>query len=182
MSMSRQCKLLNINRTSIYYKPKGESKLNKKLKILIKEKFKKHPYYGVPQMHRWLQIDTVGYGIHTMYIEQRKRFFPLPDYSGSKDNKIIFKIYGHAIDENYSLLLMNRSDLPLSSGILLDRVLKKLPIPQQEANNLRNEGLIEGRKPNYYITAKIAEKTNIKADYIKIRGFDDKYFKNMMNI
>ncbi|MCD4792143.1 MAG: putative DNA binding domain-containing protein [Bacteroidales bacterium] len=125
-------------------------------------------------------IDTVGYGIHTMYIEQRKRFFPLPDYSNSKDNKVILEIYGHAIDENYSLLLMNRSDLSLPSVILLDRVQKKLPIPQQEANNLRKEGLIEGRKPNYYVTAKIAEKTNIKADYIKTRGFDDKYFKDMI--
>ncbi len=57
MSISRQCKLLNINRTSIYYKPKGENKLNKELKILIKEKFNKHPYYRVPRMHRWLQID-----------------------------------------------------------------------------------------------------------------------------
>ena len=125
-------------------------------------------------------IDTVGYGIHTMYIEQRKRFFPLPDYSNSKENKVILEIYGHAIDENYSLLLMNRSDLPLTSVILLDRVQKKLPIPPQEANSLRKEGLLEGRKPNYYVTAKIAEKTNIKADYIKTRGFDDKYFKDMI--
>ena len=125
-------------------------------------------------------IDTVGYGIHTMYVEQRKRFFPLPDYSNSKENKVILEIYGHAIDENYSLLLMNRSDLPLASVILLDRVQKKLSIPQQEANSLRKEGLIEGRKPNYYVTAKIAEKTNIKADYIKTRGFDDKYFKDMI--
>jgi ATP-dependent DNA helicase RecG len=125
-------------------------------------------------------IDTVGYGIHTMYIEQRKRFFPLPDYSKSKPNKVVLEIYGHAIDENYSLLLMNRSDLPLSSVILLDRVQKKLPIPQPSVKLLLKSKLIQGRKPNYYVIAKIAEKTDIKADYIKNRGFDDKYFKDMI--
>lgn len=51
-------------------------------------------------------IDTVGYGIHTMYVEQRKRFFPLPDYSKSAENKVVLEIHGHAIDENYSMLLI----------------------------------------------------------------------------
>ena len=69
MSMSRQCKLLNINRTSIYYKPKGKSKLNQELKILIKKKFKRHPYYGVPRMHRWLQIDK-GFSVNKKRIER----------------------------------------------------------------------------------------------------------------
>lgn len=25
-------------------------------------------------------IDKLGYGIHTIYLAQRKRYFPLPDY------------------------------------------------------------------------------------------------------
>ena len=67
--MSRQCQLLNINRTSAYYKPKGETELNQKLKQLIKEKFKKHPFYGVPRMHRWLQIDN-GFSVNKKRIER----------------------------------------------------------------------------------------------------------------
>ena len=51
-------------------------------------------------------IDTMGYGIHTMYLEQKKRYFPLPDYSKSETNKVILEIYGQEIDENYSKLLM----------------------------------------------------------------------------
>jgi putative transposase len=31
LSMSEQCKLLNINRTGLYYKPKGESLFNLRL-------------------------------------------------------------------------------------------------------------------------------------------------------
>ena len=125
-------------------------------------------------------IDTAGFGIHTMYIEQRKRYFPLPDYSKSTEKNVILEIYGHAIDENYSKLLIKRSDLSLSTIILLDRVQKKLSIPSESVDFLRKESLIEGRKPNYYVTAQIAEKTNIKTDYIKNKGFDDKYFKDMI--
>jgi len=125
-------------------------------------------------------IDTVGYGIYTMYVEQRKRFFPLPDYSKSTESNVILEIYGHAIDENYSLLLMEKSDLPLTTVVLLDRVQKKLHITDESAQFLRKQELIEGRKPNYFVAAQIAETTGEKADYIKNRSFDDQYFKDMI--
>lgn len=125
-------------------------------------------------------IDTVGYGIYTMNLEQRKRFFPLPDYSNSSDSNVILEIYGHAIDENYSLLLMEKDDLPLTTVVLLDRVQKNLPIPDESAKRLKKEKLIEGRKPNFFVAARIAEKTGVKADYIKNKSFDDRYFKDMI--
>jgi len=73
-------------------------------------------------------IDTLGYGIHTMYLSQRNRYFPLPDYFLFESQKVILQIYGHTIDENYSKLLIERKDLPLSHVVLLDRVQKKLQI------------------------------------------------------
>ncbi|MDP2889544.1 MAG: hypothetical protein Q8P34_11375 [Bacteroidota bacterium] len=36
------------------------------------------------------------------------------------------------------------------------------------------------RKPNYYISAQIAEATNQKAKYIKNRGFKDEHYKKMV--
>ncbi len=69
LSMSRQCELLNINRTSVYYKPKEESKLNMELKILIKNKYEKHPFYGVPRMYRWLKMDK-GFIVNKKRIER----------------------------------------------------------------------------------------------------------------
>jgi len=125
-------------------------------------------------------IDTVGYGIHTMYLEQRKRFFPLPDYSKSDETHVILEIFGHAIDENYSLLLMQKSDLPLSTVVILDRVQKKLPIPDDAVQFLKKQNFLEGRKPNYYVAARIAESTGVKADYIKNKSFDDRYFKDLI--
>ena len=58
-------------------------------------------------------IDRLGYGIHTMYLSQKNRYFPLPDYELSEPQKVVLQIYGHSIDENYSKLLIENKDLPL---------------------------------------------------------------------
>ncbi len=58
LSMSRQTKLLNISRSTVYYKPKGESELDQELEVLIKAQYEKHPYYGVPRMLNWLRKDN----------------------------------------------------------------------------------------------------------------------------
>lgn len=55
ISLSRQCHLLSINRSTVYYQPKGESSLNFTLMRLIDEQFLKTPYYGSRQMTRHLQ-------------------------------------------------------------------------------------------------------------------------------
>ncbi|MDD3437780.1 MAG: ATP-binding protein [Candidatus Gastranaerophilales bacterium] len=125
-------------------------------------------------------IDRLGYGIHNIYLSQRNRFFPLPDYVLSEKDKVILKIYGHTIDENYSKLLIERKDLPLDRVVLLDKVQKNLEINDNAAKALKTEKLIEGRKPNYYIAASIAEAINDKAAYIKNRAFDDEYYKKMI--
>ncbi|MDY0278190.1 MAG: putative DNA binding domain-containing protein [Acholeplasma sp.] len=125
-------------------------------------------------------IDTLGYGIHTMYLSQKNRYFPLPDYLFSESQKVILQIYGHSIDENYSKLLIERKDLSLSIVVLLDRVQKKLSITKDAAIALRKEGLIEGRKPNYFVSAAVAKATGQEADYIKMRGIDDDYIQKVI--
>ena len=125
-------------------------------------------------------IDTMGYGIHTMTMEQRKRFFPLPDYSKSDKTHVVLEIFGHLLDENYSLMLLENQNLDIDTVILLDRVQKHLPISDEAATHLRKMKLIEGRKPNYFIAAHLAERTETKAEYIKNRGFDNTYYKSMI--
>lgn len=125
-------------------------------------------------------IDTLGYGIHTMVLAQRNRFFPLPDYILSEPQKVSLQIYGHSIDENYSKLLIVRKDLPLTKVVLLDRVQKKLPITDQAAAMLKKDKLISGRKPNFYVEASVAAATDDKAAYIRNRAFDDEHYKKMI--
>ncbi|MGF7231641.1 hypothetical protein [Arachidicoccus sp.] len=45
---------------------------------------------------------------------------------------------------------------------------------------LKKKGFIEGRKPNYFISAQIAEATGQRAEYIKNRGFKDDHYKKMV--
>ena len=62
LSLSRQCRLLSISRSSFYYAPKGESPENLALMRRIDELFLKYPFYGSRQMVRQLRRDGVRVG------------------------------------------------------------------------------------------------------------------------
>ena len=125
-------------------------------------------------------IDTVGGGIKKMFNFQRNRFFPLPDYDLSDPYKVIVKIYGKVLDENYTRLLITKTDLDLKTVILLDRVQKRQSLNRSEARLLRQLNLIEGRNPNLFVSAKIASLIGDKTTYIKNRAFDDDHYKQMI--
>jgi len=69
LSITRQCKLLNIHRSGLYYKPRGESELNLKLMRLMDEHYIDHPYKGAGRMHTWLTRDK-GYKVSKNRIER----------------------------------------------------------------------------------------------------------------
>lgn len=125
-------------------------------------------------------IDTIGSGIKKMFIEQRKRFFPLPDYDLSDPNKVTVKIAGRIWDENYTKLLIQNSDLDLQTVILLDKVQKQKMLSKSETQQLRRMNLIEGRTPNVHIAASIAEVIGEKTGYIKNKGFDNEYYRDLI--
>ena len=143
-----------------------------------------------PQQYRnpWLaqamvnlnMIDTVGHGIHSMILAQRSRFFPLPDYANSLPDKVVLEIFGHLIDENYTKLLLEHREMPLSTVILLDRVQKKQPITDTATAMLRRQGLIEGRKPHYFVSAKIAAATDSGASYTRSKGLEKQKLKEFI--
>lgn len=125
-------------------------------------------------------IDTMGYGIHSMTVAQRERFFPLPDYSNSTMNRVVVEIFGRTLDENYSMLLLERQELDIDTVILLDRIQKRLPIPDAAAQRLRRDGLIEGRKTNYHVSARVAATTETEATYTRNRGLDKNHLKQFV--
>ncbi len=63
-SITRQCSLLNISRSSLYYHAKGESAKNLELMRQIDKLFTKHPFYGSRQMVRSLAMQGVQVGRH----------------------------------------------------------------------------------------------------------------------
>ena len=125
-------------------------------------------------------IDTMGYGIYQMHIGQARRYFPMPDYDLSEANVTRMTLYGGVIDQAYSEMLMLKTNLPLADILALDRVQKKLPVDDEMAKHLRHAGLIEGRKPNLYVSASVAKATDSKATYIRMRAQDDDYYAKLI--
>ena len=62
LSLSRQCRLLSIGRSSLYYTSKGESPETLALMRRIDELFLKHPFYGARQMVLHLRREGVRIG------------------------------------------------------------------------------------------------------------------------
>lgn len=54
-SLRRQCQLLGLNRSTLYYQPAGESAFNLYLMRLIDEQYTRTPFYGWPRMTAVLQ-------------------------------------------------------------------------------------------------------------------------------
>jgi ATP-dependent DNA helicase RecG len=125
-------------------------------------------------------IDTMGYGIKKMFVTQRKRYFPLPEYDLSSPDHVKLEIMGQLIDENYSRILIEKADLDLRQVIALDKVQKRKALSKEELKMLRKEKLIEGRAPNVYVASYIAKITGDKAQYIKDRGLDDLHYERMI--
>ena len=62
LSLSRQCRLLSIARSSLYYEPKGESVETLALMRRIDELFLKYPFYGARRMVLHLRREGVRIG------------------------------------------------------------------------------------------------------------------------
>jgi putative transposase len=55
LSVRRQCELLGLNRSSLYYAPAAESAENLRLMRLLDEEYTRHPFFGSRRMTAWLE-------------------------------------------------------------------------------------------------------------------------------
>lgn len=124
-------------------------------------------------------IDTIGSGIRKMFFTQKQRFFPLPEYDIGNDS-VQVTIIGRVLDIKYAERLAKSPELSLSDIILLDKLQKNKPLADNEAKYLKKMGLIEGRKPNYYISVDIAKLSGDEVHYTKQKGLDDQFYKELI--
>lgn len=124
-------------------------------------------------------VDTAGGGIKKIFNFQKARYFPMPDYDLSSE-KVKVSISGKILDMDYARLLAKHKELTLEEIMMLDKVQKKIPITAFEEKHLKSKKLIEGRKPNFFIGLKVAEKTGEKAAYTKNKAFDKKYYLDLI--
>jgi len=142
------------------------------------EQVYKNPFL-VTAMFNLKMVDTMGGGILKMYEFQKQRFFPMPDYDFTNE-KVKLTVTGKVLDIDYARILARKEYLNLEEILLLDRVQKKKIISEIEEKHLRKRGLIEGRKPNYYISKMVAQEIGQKANYSKNKAFDKQYYLDLI--
>jgi ATP-dependent DNA helicase RecG len=125
-------------------------------------------------------IDTQGGGIKRMFETQRRRSFPLPDYDLSTPGQVAVSLSGRILDERYTRLLMERTDLDLGSVMLLDRVQKGHRISRDEHRRLKANRLVEGRFPNLIVAGAVARATGEAGRHIRERGLDKQYYLDLI--
>ena len=64
LSVSRQCRLLEVSRSTLYYRPVGHSAETLALMRRIDELYLSYPFYGSRQMVRHLARERVAVGRH----------------------------------------------------------------------------------------------------------------------
>ncbi len=64
LSVRRQCALLTLTRSNLYYEPKGESAENLRFMEIIDKRFLEAPWYGSRQMARHMKRNNHAYGRH----------------------------------------------------------------------------------------------------------------------
>jgi putative transposase len=91
LSVSRQCELVGLSRSSLYYPATTETELNQELMKKIKQQYEKTPFYGVVRMTRWL--GEQGYQVNEKRVRRLmdlmglKAIYPEPSGMGSFPNK-----------------------------------------------------------------------------------------------
>ena len=125
-------------------------------------------------------IDTATLGIRRAYNIQKAKYFPLPDYNVSSGAQVEVTVYGKTLNDNYMHILYDHQDLDLQTVFLLDRVQKGLVIEKEDVDRLRALKLVEGRITSLYLSASAAKSIDESTNYIKNKGFDDKYYKDLI--
>ena len=127
-------------------------------------------------------VETEGGGIRKLFLQQKKRFFPMPKYELGGQT-VVCEIEGRVLDENFAKILVNDPNLSLADIILLDKIQKHEYISDDSLSYLRKKKYVEGRKPNVYLSFSVVKQSKhvgLKTSYIKNKSFDDNYFKKLI--
>ena len=124
LSLSRQCRLLTISRSSFYYAPKGESPENLALMRRIDELFLKYPFYGSRQMVRQLRREGTSVGRHRvrrlMRLMGLEAIYQAPRTSAPHPAHRIYPylLKGLAIDRPNQVWCADITYIPVQRGFL----------------------------------------------------------------
>lgn len=124
LSISDQCKLIGLQRSSYYFKPKGQSLLNQRLMKAIDRQFLECPFYGVERMRDYLL--GLGYQVGVKRVRRLYRLMNLrtiyPKRNLSKANSADYKypylLRGLKIERPNQVWQADISYIPMFRGFM----------------------------------------------------------------
>lgn len=124
ISIRRQCELLDVSRSNLYYQPIGESDLNLKTMRLMDEEFLDHPTHGVLQMQDFLV--ALGFIMNIKRIRRLLRkmgimaIYPKRNLSKLGHAKYIrpYLIRGLKIERSNQLWEIDITYIPMAKGFM----------------------------------------------------------------
>ena len=124
MSVRRQCELLGLNRSSVYYEPVAASAEDQELMRLIDEQYTKYPFLGSRRIMKWL--GTEGREVNRKRVQRLLRMmgleavYPKPKLSAPDRSH---KVYPYLL-RNVSVERVNQvwsadiTYIPMASGFM----------------------------------------------------------------
>jgi putative transposase len=124
LSVRRQCELLGLNRSSLYYEPASETPENLRLMRRIDEQYTAYPFYGSRRMTRWLTQQ--GEEVNRKRVQRLMRtmgleaIYPKPRLSTAGNG---YKIYPYllrdvAIERADQVWSTDITYVPMTSGFM----------------------------------------------------------------
>ncbi len=102
ISLRRQCELLGVNRSGLYYQPRGESAENLKLMRLIDEEYTRRPFFGSRRIMLWLHERGYPVGRHRvrrlMEFMGLEAVYPKPRLSQPGEGHAIYPYLLHGVE------------------------------------------------------------------------------------
>jgi putative transposase len=125
LSVRRQCELLGLSRSSLYYEPASETTENLRLMRLIDEQYTAHPSHGSRRMMVWLNKDK-GEEVNRKRVQRLMRLmglvaiYPKPNLSqAGKCHKVFpYLLRNVAVERVDQVWSTDITYIPMASGFM----------------------------------------------------------------
>ena len=156
LSVRRQCGLLSLARSNLYYQPKGESSENLRFMAIIDKQFLDTPWYGSRQMGRFMQRQSHKCGRHRVRRLMRlMRLVPIYQTPNTSKKHPQHKIYPYLlrklpITKPNQVWCVDITYIPMQRGFLylvaiMDWYSRKI-LPWRLSNSMEADFCVEALK------------------------------------
>ena len=124
ISVRRQCELLGVNRSGLYYEPVGESEQNLLLMRLLDQQYTRTPFYGRRKMVEWLL--TQGHVVNPkrvarlMELMGLEAVYPKPKLSRPEEGRRIYPylLRGITVERVNQVWSTDITYIPMAQGFV----------------------------------------------------------------